>query len=138
MVYYKDATRRWEEAWLIALMVAALAVLAMLARTAAGDEPIVPQTPQMVAVVSPMEGMFCAAPYPGARPYVEVGTEVFPDTIVGMIKPLMVDAPEPVIMIPAGVHGIVQEVLVFDEEPVVMAQPLMMIRLIVEPVPSIP
>jgi acetyl-CoA carboxylase biotin carboxyl carrier protein len=71
------------------------------------SEPVESETADdgALSIASPMLGTFYAAPEPGAKPFVEVGTEVQPDTIVCIIEVMkMMNS------IPAGVAGTIVEV----------------------------
>ena len=74
------------------------------------------------AVRSPMVGTFYRAPAPGAPPFVEAGSRVEPDTVVGIIEVMKL-----MNQIEAGVGGVVKEILVGNAETVEHGQPLMLI-----------
>ncbi len=78
--------------------------------------------PGLALVRAPMVGTFYRAPEPGAPPFVEPGTRVGPDTIVGVIEVMKL-----MNSIPAGCAGVVTNVLVGNAEPVEYAQPLLAI-----------
>jgi acetyl-CoA carboxylase biotin carboxyl carrier protein len=78
--------------------------------------------PGLALVRAPMVGTFYRAPEPGAPPFVEPGTRVEPDTIVGIIEVMKL-----MNSIPAGCAGVVTNVLVGNAEPVEYAQPLLAI-----------
>lgn len=78
-------------------------------------------------VKSPMVGSFYRAPEPGARPFVEVGSAVGPDTVVGIVEVMKL-----MNSIPAAHHGVVTHILVGDGEPVQYGQVL----IVVEPGPA--
>jgi acetyl-CoA carboxylase biotin carboxyl carrier protein len=66
-----------------------------------------------VAIVAPMLGTFYRAPAPGDPPFVEVGTRVEPDTIVGIIEVMkMMNS------VAAGVAGVIAEIHVANAQPV--------------------
>ena len=68
---------------------------------------------------SPMLGTFYRAERPGADPFVDVGTEVEPDTIVCIIEVMkMMNS------IPAGVSGTIAEVVARNGELVEYGAPL--------------
>lgn len=72
---------------------------------------------------SPMLGTFYRAERPGADPFVDVGTEIEPDTIVAIIEVMkMMNS------IPAGVAGTVVEVVATNAEPVEYGEALFKIR----------
>jgi len=71
------------------------------------------------AVTAPMLGTFYRAEGPGRPPYVEVGSEVRPDTVVCLIEVMkMMNS------IKAGVAGTVAEVCAVNGELVEYGQPL--------------
>ncbi len=58
------------------------------------------------AVRAPLPGTFYRAPAPGAPPFVEVGTRVQPDTVVGIVETMKL-----MNSVPAGVAGTVAEIV---------------------------
>jgi acetyl-CoA carboxylase biotin carboxyl carrier protein len=75
------------------------------------------------AVTSPMVGTAYRAPEPGAKPFVEVGTQIKTgDTL------LIVEAMKTMNQIPAPKGGIVTQILFDDGQPVEYGQPLMIIE----------
>ena len=66
-----------------------------------------------VAVKAPMVGTFYRAAAPGAAPFVEVGSRVQPDTVVGIIEVMKL-----MNSLAAGAAGTVQRILVSDSQPV--------------------
>ena len=70
-----------------------------------------------------MIGTFYRAPSPESQPYVEVGSEVNPDTIVCLIEAMKV-----MNEIKADVKGVVTHILVENAKPVEFGQPLFRIR----------
>ena len=75
-----------------------------------------------VVIKSPMVGTFYSSPEPGARPFVEVGQAVSPDTTVCIIEVMKL-----MNSIPAGCNGTVTQVLVNDAEAVDAGQILIVI-----------
>lgn len=73
-------------------------------------------------IKSPMVGTFYRAPEPGAKPFVEVGAAVAPDTTVCIIEVMKL-----MNSIPAQCRGTVAEILVGDGEAVEYGQPLIVI-----------
>ena len=68
---------------------------------------------------SPMLGTFYRAERPGAEPFVEVGTQVEPDTIVAIIEVMkMMNS------VPAGITGTIAEVCCDNAAVVEYGQPL--------------
>ena len=104
-----------------AVAVAASSQAAVPAPPATG----VPQPPVTgeVEIKSPMIGTFYRAPSPEAASYVEVGTDVNPDTVVCIIEAMKV-----MNEIKAEVKGVVTQILVENAKPVEFGQPLFRIR----------
>jgi acetyl-CoA carboxylase biotin carboxyl carrier protein len=76
-----------------------------------------------VEIKSPMIGTFYRAPSPEAGPYVEVGTEVSPETVVCIIEAMKV-----MNEIKAEAKGVITQVMVENAKPVEFGQPLFKIR----------
>ena len=76
-----------------------------------------------VLVKSPMVGTFYRAPEPGAPPFVDIGNEVDPDTVVCIIEVMKL-----MNSIPAGAKGVVSQIVVTDGEAVEYGQVLMVIE----------
>jgi acetyl-CoA carboxylase biotin carboxyl carrier protein len=96
------------------------------APTAAATPAPVPAAPAPAegpAIESPMVGTFYAARSPDDPPYVSVGTAVRPDTTVCVIEAMKVFTE-----IPAGVSGVITEVLVQNAQPVEYGQPLFRVK----------
>lgn len=74
-------------------------------------------------IKSPMIGTFYRSPSPEAGPYVEVGTEVNPETVVCIIEAMKV-----MNEIKAEARGVITQVLVENAKPVEFGQPLFKIR----------
>ncbi len=74
-------------------------------------------------IKSPMIGTFYRSPSPESASYVEVGTEVNPDTVVCIIEAMKV-----MNEIKAEAKGMVTEVLVENAKPVEFGQPLFKLR----------
>lgn len=74
-------------------------------------------------IKSPMIGTFYRAPSPESAPYVDVGAEVNPDTVVCIIEAMKV-----MNEIKAEARGVVTAVLVDSAKPVEFGQPLFKIR----------
>ncbi len=88
---------------------------------------ITAQAPTMASteleIKSPMIGTFYRAPSPESAPYVEVGAEVNPETVVCIIEAMKV-----MNEIKAEAKGTVTQVLVENAKPVEFGQPLFKIR----------
>jgi len=76
-----------------------------------------------IEIKSPMIGTFYRAPSPEAGAYVEVGTEVNPETVVCIIEAMKV-----MNEIKAEVKGVVTQVLAENGKPVEFGQPLFKVR----------
>lgn len=74
-------------------------------------------------LTSPMVGTFYRAPSPEAEPYVKEGDVVNPDTILCIIEAMKV-----MNEIPAGVSGVVREILVKNGQSVEFGQPIFRIE----------
>ncbi len=76
----------------------------------------------LVAIEAPMVGTFHVAPEPGAPPFVEIGARVADDTTVGLIELMKVFT-----SVPAGVSGVIGEVVVGNAEAVLQGQILFLV-----------
>jgi acetyl-CoA carboxylase biotin carboxyl carrier protein len=87
--------------------------------------PVVPPVPATteVEVKSPMIGTFYRAPSPEAASYVEIGTEISPESVVCIIEAMKV-----MNEIKAEVKGVITQVLVENAKPVEFGQPLFKVR----------
>ncbi len=74
-------------------------------------------------IKAPMIGTFYRAPSPEAANYIEVGSEVNPDTVVCIIEAMKV-----MNEIKAEVKGIISQILVENAKPVEFGQPMFKIR----------
>ena len=85
-------------------------------------EPPATAAARGVQVTAPFVGIFHRAPKPGAPPYIEVGSEVQEDTIIGIIEVMkLMNA------VRAEARGTVVEILVADGAVVEYAQALVRI-----------
>jgi acetyl-CoA carboxylase biotin carboxyl carrier protein len=84
-----------------------------------------PQAPATgeIEVKSPMIGTFYRAPSPEAGSYVEIGTEINPESVVCIIEAMKV-----MNEIKAEVKGVITQVLVENAKPVEFGQPLFKVR----------
>jgi acetyl-CoA carboxylase biotin carboxyl carrier protein len=85
--------------------------------------PPAPAAPPPLEIKSPMIGTFYRAPSPDAANYVEIETEVNPETVVCLIEAMKV-----MNEIKAEAKGVVIEILVENAKPVEFGQPLFRIR----------
>lgn len=74
-------------------------------------------------IKSPMIGTFYRSPSPEAAAYVELGTEVNPETVVCIIEAMKV-----MNEIKAEAKGVITQMLIEDAKPVEFGQPLFRIR----------
>jgi len=85
--------------------------------------PPVPAASGEVEIKSPMIGTFYRAPSPESAPYVDVGTEVGPETVVCIIEAMKV-----MNEIKAEIRGVITHVLVENAKPVEFGQALFKVR----------
>ena len=74
-------------------------------------------------IKSPMIGTFYRAPSPESANYVEIGTEVNPDTVVCIIEAMKV-----MNEIKAEIKGVITQIVVENAKPVEFGQPIFKIR----------
>lgn len=82
-----------------------------------------PSSGNEIEIKSPMVGTFYRAPSPEAANYVEIGTEVNPDTVVCIIEAMKV-----MNEIKGELRGVITQVLVENARPVEFGQPLFRIK----------
>ena len=82
-----------------------------------------PAASNELEIKSPMIGTFYRAPSPEAATYVEVGSEVGPDSVVCIIEAMKV-----MNEIKAEVKGVITQILLENAKPVEFGQPLFKIR----------
>ena len=78
---------------------------------------------ELVAVRAPLPGTFYRAPRPGAAPFVEVGSRVGADTVIGIVETMKL-----MNSVSAGVAGVVAEFCVANAELVAQEAALLRIR----------
>jgi acetyl-CoA carboxylase biotin carboxyl carrier protein len=78
---------------------------------------------RLVAVRAPLPGTFYRAPRPGAAPFVEAGSRVGPDTVIGIVETMKL-----MNSVPAGVAGVVAEFCVANAEFAAQGAALLRIR----------
>jgi len=76
-----------------------------------------------IDIKSPMIGTFYRSPSPEAASYVEIGTEVGPDTVVCIIEAMKV-----MNEIKAEVRGIITQIIVENAKPVEFGQPMFKVK----------
>jgi acetyl-CoA carboxylase biotin carboxyl carrier protein len=79
--------------------------------------------PGMVGIRAPLPGTFYRAPKPGADPYVEVGSRVEEDTVVGLLETMKLFN-----SVHANIRGEVVEFLIDDAEPADQDAVLILVR----------
>ena len=82
-----------------------------------------PVTPGLTGIRAPLPGTFYRAPKPGADPYVEVGSRVEEDTVVGLLETMKLFN-----SVHANVRGEVVEFLIDDAEPADQDAVLILVR----------
>ncbi len=105
----------------VAVPVAApIAPAAQPAQSATPTPPSLDENnPNIVTIKSPMVGTFYSRPNPNAKNFVEVGSQVQPDSVVCIIEAMKVFNE-----IPAEIRGRIVAVLVQNEESVEFGKPL--------------
>jgi acetyl-CoA carboxylase biotin carboxyl carrier protein len=74
----------------------------------------------LIEIRAPMLGTFYTAPRPGAPPFVDVGTRLDPNTVIGIIEIMkLMNA------VPSGVEGEIREICVQNGQAVEYGQVLM-------------
>ncbi len=102
----------------------AMAVPVAHAALTAAPAPAAPSAPvNETEVKSPMIGTFYRSPAPDAAPYVDVGVEVGPDTVVCIIEAMKV-----MNEIKAECRGVITAILAEGAKPVEFGQALFRIR----------
>jgi acetyl-CoA carboxylase biotin carboxyl carrier protein len=105
-----------------------LTAFTQLARPAAGPAASAPAAGAGASsgdldIKSPMIGTFYRSPSPDSASYVEIGTEVGPDTVVCIIEAMKV-----MNEIKAETRGIITSILSDNAKPVEFGQPLFKVR----------
>ena len=77
----------------------------------------------LVGVRAPLPGTFYRAPRPGAAPFVEVGSRVGADTVIGIVETMKL-----MNSVPAGVAGVVAQFCVANAEFAAQGATLLRIR----------
>ena len=96
--------------------------LPMVTAVSASGAPAAPASND-ADIKSPMIGTFYRSPSPESAPYVEVGTEVNPETVVCIIEAMKV-----MNEIKAETRGVVTQILMENAKPVEFGQPLFKVR----------
>lgn len=85
--------------------------------------PKPPSEPGLLEIPSPLVGIFYLAPKPGEPPFVEVGTELVEDTVIGIIEVMKL-----MHTVHAGIKGKVAEILVKNGAAVEYGEIVMRVR----------
>lgn len=98
------------------------------ARVEPFEKQVAGSTPEIVPdgrvpIAAPLRGIFYRAPRPGAEPFVDAGSPVEPETVVGIIEVMKL-----MHSITAGVRGTIVDRCVEDGEAVEEGQPLFWVR----------
>jgi acetyl-CoA carboxylase biotin carboxyl carrier protein len=94
-----------------------------IANTNISPQPVATSAGNELEIKSPMIGTFYRAPSPESAPYIEVGAEVNPDTVVCIIEAMKV-----MNEIKAEAKGVITQVMLENAKPVEFGQPLFKIR----------
>jgi acetyl-CoA carboxylase biotin carboxyl carrier protein len=89
---------------------------------ATADDPVKP-TAEEGDICAPLPGTFYRAPQPGAPPFVEVGSSVGPDTVVGIIETMKLMNP-----VHAGSAGVIETILAENGAMIGKGEALMRLR----------
>jgi len=82
-----------------------------------------PSEPGLLEIPSPLLGIFYVAPKPGEPPFVELGSKIAEDTVIGIIEVMKL-----MHTVHAGVKGEVAEILVKNGGAVEYGEVLMRVR----------
>ena len=85
--------------------------------------PVAPAPSTDIEIKSPMIGTFYRSPSPEAGSYVEIGTEVTPESVVCIIEAMKV-----MNEIKAEVKGVITQIVVENGKPVEFGQPMFKVR----------
>ena len=85
--------------------------------------PKPPSEPGLVEIPSPLVGIFYVAPKPGEPPFVELGSKLVEETVIGIIEVMKL-----MHTVHAGVKGEVAEILVKNGGAVEYGEVLMRVR----------
>ncbi|MCR9257502.1 MAG: acetyl-CoA carboxylase biotin carboxyl carrier protein [Alphaproteobacteria bacterium] len=102
---------------------APMAQLAAASAVSATASPPAVEESAGPVIKSPMVGTFYQAASPTAAPFIKVGDQVNPDTVIGIIEAMKV-----MNEIKAGLSGEVAEILVDNQQPVEFGQVLVRLK----------
>ncbi len=122
LVLRRSGARAWtrEQSVLSAANLAGEPATPSAARPATQDASV---AAGLAVVRAPLPGTFYRAPRPGAPPFVEVGSRVQPDTVIGIIETMKLMNP-----VPAGAAGEIVAVCLADASPAEQGSVLMHVR----------
>jgi len=120
---FELSDRRWN--YDVNRLISALEKSAILPRTLVAAVETIPISPgqKLLSIISPLTGTFFRAPRPAGDPFVQVGSRVEPDTIVGIIESMKL-----MNEVRAEMSGIVEVVYVENAQLVDDGQPLFGIK----------
>ena len=104
-----------------------MAPVASPALSAQAPAPVTSVPSTDLVIESPMVGTYYASSSPDSPPYVSVGSTVRNDSTVCVIEAMKVFTDIPA-GIPAGMSGVISEILVKNGQPVEFGQPLFRVR----------
>jgi acetyl-CoA carboxylase biotin carboxyl carrier protein len=82
-----------------------------------------PSEPGLLETFSPLVGIFYVSPKPGEPPFVELGSKIVEETVIGIIEVMKL-----MHTVHAGVKGVVAEILVKNGAAVEYGEVLMRVR----------
>ena len=97
--------------------------IAMPGQAASGSAAAPAPVSNEIEIKSPMVGTFYRAPSPESAPYVEVGTEVNPESVVCIIEAMKV-----MNEIKSEVRGVITQILLDNSKPIEFGQPIFKVR----------
>jgi len=118
---FKLTLRRSGGGWTQERQTAAKVAEVPVVKNAAPHAPA--RTDDSVDVLPPIMGTFYRAPKPGAAPFVDVGTQVEADTVIGIVETMKL-----MNSVYAGTRGTVVEICASDGQLVEQGHALMRIR----------
>jgi acetyl-CoA carboxylase biotin carboxyl carrier protein len=84
---------------------------------------VVAEADGVLAIRAPLPGTFYRAPQPGAPPFVNVGDNVTPDTVIAIVETMKL-----MTSVPAGCTGIIEEIAAENAKLVEAGAVLMRVR----------
>ncbi len=108
--------------WLSIGLLAGLLLLSIASHVGGANMAPTGDQEQDLYIICPRDGVFHAGEYFGASPYVEVGSSVEPDTVVGRIESMTSYE------VTSGIAGTITEMFVTDGQMVYMGQELFAVK----------